>query len=307
MMEGDKVKRMRGVCVPMVTPMTEQEEIDYDSLKRLTKHLIERGVSALYPCGTTGEVNNLTLEERKKIVKVVVEAAEGKIPVFAQIGGRITAESMELARQAFQDGADGLGLLSPTYYHLSDEELLTYFYEIAHCVPENFPIYLYGIPGCAANTLSQSLVEKVAQECPNVLGIKYSVGSILDLMAFQRIRNHEFDVLVAPTQMLLPALAAGMCGTVSGTCNVFPELMNEMIRLFEEHEIEKCRILQDRIALLANGIAVKEAAKCKALLKRKGVISSDCMRSPQQGLTEKEREELFQFFDENLKEFSFKK
>lgn len=300
------MKRMINICVPMVTPMTIDEEIDYESIHSMVNHLIERGVSALYPCGTTGEVNNLTVEERKKITKTVVEATKHRIPVFAQIGGRTTKESVDLAQAAFRDGADGLGILSPTYYHLNEDELFEYYSTISHSLPEYFPIYLYGIPGCAANILSEKLVEQIAEACPNVLGIKYSVGSILDLMAFRRIRQNTFDVLVAPVQMLLPALAAGMCGTVSGSCNVFPEVLNEIIQLFQDGEIEKCRELQNKTADLANALAEKEAAKCKALLKRKGVIKSDAMRSPQQGLSTEEKDDFFKFIDEHYEWYSYK-
>lgn len=291
------MKTMTGTCVPMITPMTESEAVDFDSLAGLTEYLAGCGCTALYPCGTTGEVMNLTLEERRKIVRTVVDAARGRIPVFAQVGGLSTSESAGLAMDAHAAGADGIGILTPTYYPLGDEELFDYYVRVAGSVPKDFPVYIYGIPGLAVNRLSAPLVEKIADACENIIGIKYSVSDILTLMSFKRIRNNRFRVLVSPAQMLLPALAIGVDGIVSGNCNVFAEDINEMFRLFKEKEIEKCRALQGRLTLLAEAMADKEAAKCKALLCRRGIIKSDAMRSPQKKLSESEKNELFSVVD----------
>lgn len=299
------MNRMHGICVPMITPMKEGGSVDYHSLENLTEHLISRGVDALYPCGTTGEVNNLSFEERKQITETVVKASAGRVPVFAQIGGRITSETLELARLAFRTGADGLGLLSPTYYHLTDEELLGYYKAVADAVPDT-AIYIYGIPFCTGNALSTALVERIAEECPNILGIKYSVGDILQLSEFSRIRNGSFDVLVAPIQMLLPSLAIGVVGTVSGNNHIYIEAIAKLIHTFEAGDIRSCREQQTRLATLSGKLAYKEIAKCKALLARAGVIRSDTIRLPQLQVGTNEKEELFQFIDEYYPEYSFR-
>ncbi len=299
------MKRMTGVCVPMVTPMDDQGNLDLESAASLTNHLIERGVSALYPCGTTGEVKYLTPEERKAFAETVVKTAAGRVPVFVQVGGETTAVTADLARHAYECGADGLGMLTPTYYPLTDEELLEYYITCTHVVPEDFPVYLYGIPFLAVNRLSPALVARIAEACLNVKGIKYSVGEIMTLMSFKEIRDNTFDVLVAPVQMLLPALSVGICGTVSGMCNVIPEDLNTMFDLYAQGKIEECQVLQNRVKKIANAFAAKEAAKCKAMLKRAGVLNSDAMRLPQKALNDTERAELFAFMDKEYPSYSF--
>lgn len=299
------MKSMTGACVPMITPMARSGAVDYDSVESLANHLIKRGCSALYPCGTTGEVMNLTKEERKNIVRRVIAASCGRVPVFAQVGGLATADSVELAVDSCNAGADGIGILTPTYYPLSDHELFRYYVTVSRSVPEDFPVYLYGIPGLAVNRLSIALVEKIAGACKNIVGIKYSVSDILTLMSFKNIQEGRFQVLAAPVQILLPALAVGIEGIVSGNCNIFVEDINRMFALFREKEIEECRRLQGRLTLLAGVTADKEAAKCKALLCRIGVIASDAMRSPQMGLEEPEKEELFSLIDNNYASYSF--
>ena len=300
-----QMKTMTGACVPMITPMTESGNIDYNSVKRLTNHLIIRGCAALYPCGTTGEVMNLSVEERKKIVRTVISAADGRVPIFAQVGGVYTDAALDLAADARDAGADGLGILTPTYYPLSDEELLQYYVKLSKSVPKDFPIYIYGIPGLAVNHLSPQLVGRIADACENIIGIKYSVSDILTLMAFKEIRGKKFRVLAAPAQMLLPALTIGVDGIISGNCNVFIEDINQMFELFKAGKLEDGRALQSRLARLAEAMGEKEAAKCKALLYRKGVIASDVMRSPQTGLEESEKRELFAFVDSNYDSYSY--
>jgi 4-hydroxy-tetrahydrodipicolinate synthase len=299
------MKKLCGVIAPMITPMTDKGEVDYGSMENLTTHLISRGVSALYPCGTTGEVNNLTIEEREKLAEVVCKAAGGKVPVFVQAGGTTTAVAVRLAKHALKHGADGVGMLTPMYYPLSDEELFEFYTTVSRSVPSDFPIYLYGIPGCAVNRIGPVLLEKIADTCPNVQGIKYSVDEILTLMAFHRVRNGTFSVMVAPVQMLLPALSIGCEGVVSGNCNVFVEDLAAMFAVFEEGDIKKCRVIQERLAVLAAELSTKEAAKCKALLKRAGILTSDAMRSPQKGLNNTERKELFAFVEKNYTAYKF--
>ena len=297
--------RMKGICVPMITPMQEDGSVDYASLVSLTDHLLNRGVDALYPCGTTGEVSNLTIEERETITETVVSAAAGRVPVFAQVGGRITADAIRLARHAAAAGADGLGLLTPTYYRLTDEELYSYYKAVADSVPDT-AIYMYGIPFCAANELSADLVDRIAQDCPNILGIKYSVGDVLKLAEFTRVRGGDFDVLVAPAQLLLPALAIGVKGIVSGNNHIYIEAIAQLIRTFSSGDIESCRAQQTRLAGLSALLADKEIAKCKAFLKRAGVIASDAMRLPQTGLSDAQKEELFRVIDAQYPEYAFK-
>ena len=228
-----------------------------------------------------------------------------RVPVFIQAGGNTTAEAIRLSRHAHNIGASGLGMLTPTYYPLSPDELINFYVAVSHSVPADFPVYVYGIPGCAINRFTPAILEKIAEKCPNILGIKYSVDEILTLMAFRRIRNGTFAVMVAPVQMLLPALSIGCEGVVSGNCNVFIEDLNTMFAAFEKGDLAACRIIQERLSKLAEALSVKEIAKCKALLKRAGVLASDALRLPQEGLNSVEREELFSFVENNYAAYSY--
>ena len=107
------MKRLSGIVIPLVTPLTEEDTVDVESLKRLTDYCIDGGMTALYPCGTTGEMMYLTVEERKLVAETVVKQATGRIPVFVHVGAWNQADTIELAQHAEKIGADGIGVVTP--------------------------------------------------------------------------------------------------------------------------------------------------------------------------------------------------
>ena len=169
-----------------------------------------------YPCGTTGEMCLLSLEERKKVVETVVRKTAGRIPVFAQVGAVTLADTMELARHAVQAGCDGIGVVTPIYFKLSDQGLIDFYKAVAKSVPEDFPVYLYGIPQNAVNDISVRVAEEVAADCKNVIGIKYSYPDMTRLQEFMLVNQEKFSVLVGPDHLFHVVVAAGGDGVVSG-------------------------------------------------------------------------------------------
>ena len=133
------MKRMRGTVVPIVTPLTEEDTVDDESLMRLTDHVINSGMQGLYPCGTTGEMMYLTVEERKHVAEVTVRHAAGRIPVFVHTGAWNLKDTLELSRHAQQIGADGIGVVTPSFYRLSSRELVDFYVSVAGSVPVDFP------------------------------------------------------------------------------------------------------------------------------------------------------------------------
>lgn len=287
------MKKLYGVITPIITPLTEDEQVDYRSLENLTTSLIERGSDGIYVCGTTGGVIYLSIEERKRILETVWNASAGRAVVYAQIGGTTLSNSLQLAEHAVKLGVDGLGVLTPTYYPLSDEELEDYYVTVSRNVPEDMPIYIYAIPGLAVNDMSVSLVERIAEKCPNILGIKYSANDMIRLYGFRQIRNGQFSVMVAPLEMAYAAFSIGCDGIVSGTCHVFTEKIKEMYVSYKKGDFHKAKLLQERLLKFAPLVREKEMAKCKAYLYHEGIIANDTMRAPMKQVNQKDKDILF--------------
>lgn len=289
------MKKLTGVVTPLSTPMDEDGQVDYDGLENLCRYLIERGINGLYPNGTTGEVVYLTIDERKKILEHTVRAAAGRTTVFSMVGAATTRETISLARHAENVGADGIGVVTPYYLKLSDEELFLHYKQVAESVSQNFPIYLYAIPQLAANDISVPLAQRIAEVCPNVVGIKYSYPDMPRMLRFLAIRQHSFSVLTGPDDLFFALLSSGGDGAISGNSNVIPEYYSAVYAAFQAGDYEKAARLQGQVNLL-NGIisGPNHLARYKACLKHRGVIRCANLRSPLTPLAPSEEAALFQ-------------
>lgn len=298
------MKKLYGVVAPIITPVNENGEIDHDSLRALTLSLIERGCDGLYVCGTTGGVAYFDKEERKQILETVWNAAKGKALVYAQIGGTILRDTLELAQHALSLGVDGLGVLTPTYFPLTDEELENYYVTVANVVPEDVPIYLYAIPGFAVNDLSLALVTRLAKRCENIVGVKYSSGDYGRICQFKQIRDGKFSVLVSSPAIAHSAFSIGCDGIISGACILFTEEVKALYHAYQNGDMEKVVLLQrDMYRWLAHSWP-GEMAKCAAFVYHEGVIAADAMRAPMMQLPPAQKEEFLNIMEEYKRNLS---
>ena len=292
------MKKFFGVVTPLVTPMTGNEAVDYDSLENLCDYLVKKGINGLYPNGTTGEVIYLSVEERKKILEHVLKANAGRAVVFSQVGASNTRETVELARHAEEAGADGIGVVTPYYHKLSDEQLFRFYKTVAGSVSPDFPVYLYAIPQLAANDISVDLTRRIADECPNVIGMKYSYPEMPRMLKFLDIRGGDFSVMCGPDDLFYCLLSSGGDGTISGNSNVIPEQYAAVYSAFLAGDWKKAARLQDRVIALNAVISGPNNIACyKSGLVRRGIIAGNTTRSPLTALTPAEEEALFARMD----------
>ena len=287
------MERLKGVVIPMVTPLTEDDKIDEESLRALTDHCIEGGMTSLYPCGTTGEMMYLTVAERKQVAEVVVKHAAGRIPVFVHVGAWNLADTIELAKHAVSIGADGIGVVTPTFYAISDRGLIDYYTAVAQSVPEDFPVYLYGIKQNAINDLDKYVCEEVAKKCPNVVGAKYSFPDMTRLQELMTVKNGEFDVLVGPDHLFEAVCAVGGRGVVSGNAMIVLEHYKALWEAIQKKDYDLATRLQRRTNVLnATMCAINNIAAYKVILKNEGVLKTTKMRRPMENLTPQQEEDL---------------
>lgn len=241
------MKRMKGIVAALTTPFTDNDCVDYDAAYDSAKFLIDKGIQFLYPCGTTGEMHLMSVEERKKLAETIVSAAAGKASVFVQCGAMTTRDTCSLIEHAKKIGADGVGIVTPTFFSMSDEELIEYYKAAAVCAGKDFPIYIYNIPQCSANDISADVCRKLAEEYENIIGIKYSWNDAGRISDYVRIKDYSFSVLVGMEGHILPYLSMGCDGVVSGCANAFPELFVAMYRAYSEGNGGQALRLQRRI------------------------------------------------------------
>ncbi|MFT3983654.1 MAG: dihydrodipicolinate synthase family protein [Lachnospiraceae bacterium] len=298
------MQKLYGVVIPMVTPLTEEDQIDTASLDRLTDYCIDGGMQCLYPCGTTGEMMYLTIEERKQVAEAVVKRADKKVPVFIHVGAWNLADTIELAKHAVSIGADGIGVVTPSFYAISDQGLIDYYVSVANSVPKDFPVYLYGIKQNAVNDLNKAVCQAVAEKCENVIGVKYSFPDMTRLQELMTIKNGKFDVLVGPDHLFEAVCAIGGKGVVSGNAMCVREHYAALWKAIQDKDYDLATKIQRRTNILnAKMCAINNIAAYKVILKKEGILSTTKMRRPMENLTAEQETELL----DKMAEYDYKK
>ena len=173
--------RLEGVIPALVTPFDEHEEFNEEAYRRLIDWLIERGVTGVVPCGTTGEFSMMTREERRRVLEVCVDQVNGRVPVIAGTGWTATKLVIEETQYAKDVGADAALIVNPYYLKpKGGKGIYDHYLAIAEAV--DFPIVLYNIPSCTGQYIPWQVVEDLA-EIDNIVGLKDSSGDLKYLMS----------------------------------------------------------------------------------------------------------------------------
>ncbi len=271
------MKHLEGINPAILTLFNEDYSVDYEGMEALLDFLMDAEVNGVYVCGTTGEFPLLALEERKKIAETVVNHVKGKITVYVHIGGITTGDAIELAKHACACGADGIGAVPPYYYSYSEDELVEHFSKIANALPSDFPVYLYNIPQRTGNWIKPSLFVKLAESCPNIVGIKDSSGSLTTVMEYLlAFREKDVTIIEGADEQLLSGLSAGCKGSVSGNANVFPEVFVKLWREFKENKLKEARETQLTIVKISQILKYGNIPLLKYALKLRGIGNGIC-------------------------------
>ena len=263
--------RLRGVITALVTLFDAQGRLDVDALRKLVEFQIGAGVHGLHPCGSTGEVGVLTLEERQRIAHITVESARRRVPVFVQTGAPSTAMTVALTQHARDIGADGATLVTPYYYRYDADGLIEHYARVAESVPD-FPLYLYNIPQLTGNNLTPAIVAAIANRCPNVLGLKDSSGMLRPAIDSAALRDGAFQVAVGSDSLALSALVVGLGACISGCANACPEPFVELYEAYWRGDLAAAQLAQAQIQHIRRAMEVgNEYSLYKAVLAHRGL------------------------------------
>ncbi|MBK9121652.1 MAG: dihydrodipicolinate synthase family protein [Chloroflexi bacterium] len=290
--------KVQGVIVPLLTPIAG-DTIDQDGFARLIEFVIERGVSGLFPLGTTGEGPLFTAEERKRGAEWVVRHTAGRVPVIIHTGMITTTETIDVTRHARDVGADAAAVVPPYFYTLTEEALFDHFAAVAKAAPD-FPIYLYNNPGVTPNALSTKLVVQLAESFENIIGLKDSGGGLATLFRSRELHGGAFNTASGPDGLILAAQAIGVDACVSGNANVAPELVVGIVNAAKAGDYDRARTLQARLdqvrAILADGA---DLSLYKAMCAKRGVPIGD-VRAPLRKATAERIDACWEQFNDIL-------
>ena len=254
----------RGIIPAMATPFHDDESLNVDALRQLTGFLIDGGVHGLFPTGSQGEFYALTPGERQRIWDVVVEEADGQVPVYAGTGGVTTREVIALNHLAERVGVDAVSVITPYFINPTQGELYDHYTRIADAT--TVPVILYSNPGRTGGlNLSVDLVARLAEH-PNIIGVKDSSGDLSLTMAYIEATGDDFAVLLGRDTLIYAGLMHGAQGSITATANAAPELVVAIYRAFQEGKPAEALAAQQKLAPLRQAftlgtfpVVVKEA------------------------------------------------
>ena len=233
-----------GSLVALITPMRADGAVDEEALARFVDWQIREGSNGLVPVGTTGESPTLSHAEHKRVVEIVLEVAQRRVPVIAGAGSNSTEEAIDLARHAQKAGADGALVVTPYYNKPTQEGLFLHFKAIADAV--DIPILIYNIPPRSVVDMSVATMARLAQH-PNIVGVKDATANLARPLHTRGACGAEFCQLSGEDHTALAFLAAGGMGCISVTGNVAPRLCSAMHRAWQDGRLAEAMRIQRRL------------------------------------------------------------
>lgn len=263
-----------GTGVALITPFRKQQEtVDFTKLEALIEHIITSGVDYIVALGTTSEAATMTENERAAVQEFIVETVSGRCPVMLGLGGNNTLNVTDTINRTNFDGISGILSVTPYYNKPNQRGLLQHYRNVSEASP--VPVIMYNVPGRTGVNLSAETTLTLANECPNIIGIKEASGNLQQVMEILRRRPDGFRVISGDDALTYPMLTLGADGVISVMANALPKEMSDMVHLAMKGDLRKALPLHYRMLPLMNAIFEEgNPTGIKALLEIEGYITN---------------------------------
>ncbi len=279
------IEKYKGIFPAFYACYDENGDVSEQGTKALVKYFIDAGVQGLYVGGSSGECIYLTVEERKKTLEWVMEAAAGKLCIIAHVACNNTKQSCELAAHAESVGADAIAAIPPIYFKLPDRAIAKYWNDISAAAP-NTDMILYNIPQLAGVALSTNLLAEMLKNNPNVVGVKNSSMVVQDIQMFKRegkLAGKDIIVYNGPDEQFISGRIIGAEGGIGGTYGVMPELFVKMNLLLAKGDLENASDVQNDVDEIIYAMCSGKGnmyAVAKAVIKMRSGVDCGSVRLP---------------------------
>lgn len=254
----------KGAGVAIVTPMKNNQDVNYDKLEEMINEQIAAGTDAIVIAGTTGESSTLTMEEHHDVIKAAVEFTKHRIPVVAGTGSNCTRTAIQLSQEAEEAGVDGLLIVTPYYNKATQQGLIGHYSQIADNT--KCPIIMYNVPGRTGCNLLPETVAELFKTKENIVGLKEATGNLAQASQTMYLTDGKIDMYSGEDGLVVPLMSIGAIGVISVWSNVAPAKVHQMCDSFFKGDIETARQIQreglplvDALFSEVNPIPVKKA------------------------------------------------
>lgn len=229
-----------GIIPPVSTIFTADGRLDEQGSAALIDHMIDAGVDGLFFLGSGGEFSQLSTAERKAIAEFAIAHVNGRVPVLIGTGGTNARETIELSQHAQQAGADGIVVINPYYWKVSEANLIRYFEQVADSV--TLPVILYNFPALTGQDLTPQLVKTLVDSRANIVGIKDTIDSVAHLRSMVltvKAAHPHFVVLCGYDDHLFNTLLLGGDGAISASGNFAPQVSVNLLQAFRDGDLAR--------------------------------------------------------------------
>jgi len=245
---------IQGSFVAIVTPFHEDGSVNFEKMKELCVWHVQNGTDGIVALGTTGESSTMTHEEDEDVVKCVLDAVGGRIPVIAGAGSNCTETALMKSRAYAALGVNGLLLITPYYNKANERGMYRHFAAVADQV--NVPIILYNVPGRTSCALSVDCVAALSKH-KNIVALKEASGDISYVAKVARYATDEFQLLSGNDDMIVPVMSLGGSGVISVFANLCPSECRDIAHTCLKGDYKKAAALQLKYLDLINALFVE--------------------------------------------------
>ncbi len=240
----------RGSIVAIATPFKEGS-VDEETYRELIEFQIENQTCFFDSCGAHRESATLTVQEHNRVIDITVDAVKKRVPVIAGTGANSTGEAIELTAHAKKAGVDATLQVTPYYNKPTQEGLYRHFKAISEAVP--LPQVLYNVPGRTGVNMLPETVARLA-ELPDVVAIKEASGDLGQMAEIMRLAGEHITLISGDDNLTLPVLSIGGKGVISVVANIVPGDSAELVRVWEQGDAEKAKVLFFRLLPLCQAM-----------------------------------------------------
>lgn len=272
-----------GSMVAIVTPF-KKGKVDEKKIAGLVELHIKNGTSAIVPCGTTGESATLSYEEHERVIEIVIEAANKKVPVIAGTGSNNTSEAIVLTKYAKERGADASLQIAPYYNRPTQEGLYQHFKKIAE--DADIPLVVYNIASRTGVNILPETMERLSR-IKNIVGVKEASGNLDQMSRIHALCGDNFDLISGDDSLTLPLLAIGGTGVISVVANIVPRDVAELVSRFKRGDIEGARKMHYKLLPLVKAMFIEtNPIPVKTAMALMGMIDEPALRLPMCAMSE---------------------
>ncbi len=287
----------KGTGVALVTPFCKDGSVDTLKLSQLVDFDINQGADFLVALGTTSEAPTLNDAEKQEVVKTIIGASHGRVPIMLGLGGNNTQSVIAQIKKQDFDGITGILSVVPFYNKPNQRGMEAHFKAIADASP--VPLVIYNVPGRVGVNLQAATCVELAHH-PNIIAVKEASGNLQQIMEILRDKPQDFDVISGDDGITQPLMALGAQGVISVAANAYPKVMSAMTRAqMKGNSAEALRLHYAMMKMNQLIFADGNPAGIKALLNHIG-LAENVLRLPLVSVNEKVENDIITEWDKHL-------